>query len=274
MIIKIWDIVFAHAKGCGDGSGLNPPKKIQWVRNGPDTDITFYTDQNLGDHRIPDIKNSPAKKKIAWIIEPQIINQSPYNWIKDNYKLFDKVITHHKHLLSIDQRFIYGPIGGCWVPENQHKYNGPRNGQFSLIASWKLMTPMHQMRHDIMRLFGQKYGIEGYGEAFNRHVKFKHEVLNNYRYNIVVENCSVAGYFTEKLLDCIAAYCVPIYYGDPDIRQIFDIPTFTTLDELENLLKNPPLINYSTLEMNYNIGKQYFIPEDWIYDNVIETLRG
>jgi hypothetical protein len=267
---KIWDITFAHTKSAG--SDILVPRKVCWARNIPDTDVTFYTDCNLADHRIPDIKNSRAKKKIAWIIEPEVINPSPYGWIKNNYKLFDKVITHHKYLLALDPRFVYCPAGGCWIQEESHKYTGPRSGNISQIASWKLMTTMQHTRHDIMKKFSQQYGIDGFGEAFNRHVKYKREVLCNYKYSIIVENCAVAGYFTEKLLDCIASYCVPIYYGDPSIRQTFDIPTFNTYDELENILKNLPPIDPSTLEKNYNIGKQYFLIDDWVYDNVICKL--
>ena len=266
--LKIWDMTFAHAKSAG--SDYLIPKKVCWARNIPDTDVTFYTDLNMGDHRIPDIKNSRARKKIAWIIEPQIINPSPYNWIKSNFQLFDKVITHHKYLLSLDPRFIYCPAGGCWIPEEYHRHTGERNGSVSTIASWKMMTDMHKTRHEIMKRFNQK--IDGYGEMFNKHVQFKHEVLTKYKYSIVVENCAVAGYFTEKLLDCIATYCVPIYFGDPDIHQIFDIPTFTTLDELEVILSNLPPITTETLEKNYLTGQQYFIPDDWVYDNVVCKL--
>jgi hypothetical protein len=267
---KIWDITCAHAKSMS--SDFLVPKKVNWARNIPDTDVTFYTDCNLADHRILDIKNSRAKKKIAWIIEPAIINPSPYRWIKDNYRLFDKVITHHKYLLALDPRFVYCPAGGCWIQEESWRHTGPRSGNICQIVSWKLMTPMQHFRHDVMMLFGQKYGIDGYGETFNRKVKFKREILCNYKYSIVIENCAEPGYFTEKLLDCIASYCAPIYYGDPDIGQIFDIPTFKTMDELENILKNLLPINPTLLEKNYKAGEQYFLIDDWVYDNVICKL--
>ena len=267
--LKIWDETFKHTKSAG--SPILTPKKVYWARNIPDTEVTFYTDLHLGDHRIPDIRKSKAKKKIAWIIEPCIINSGPYNWIRQNFQLFDKVITHHKYLLSLDPRFIYCPAGGCWIQEEHHRHIGERKG-VSTISSWKLMTTMHHTRREIMEKLSQKYGIDGYGEMYNREVQYKYEVLTKYKYSIVVENCAVAGYFTEKLLDCIATYCVPIYFGDPDIHQIFDIPTFTTLDELEAILSNLPPITTETLEKNYLTGQQYFIPDDWVYDNVVCKL--
>lgn len=42
--------------------------------------------------------------------------------------------------------------------------------------------------------------------------------LRRYRFNIAYENTSdLPGYLTEKLFDSLAACCVPIYWGDPDV---------------------------------------------------------
>ncbi len=42
-------------------------------------------------------------------------------------------------------------------------------------------------------------------------------VASRYRYALVMENQRQPGYITEKLLDAVAAGCVPIYWGAPDI---------------------------------------------------------
>jgi len=50
----------------------------------------------------------------------------------------------------------------------------------------------------------------------------KTEYLRSYRFNICPENSNTYGYVTEKLLDAIAAGCIPLYWGsdnnpEPDV---------------------------------------------------------
>lgn len=49
-------------------------------------------------------------------------------------------------------------------------------------------------------------------------------------FHLSIENCSEPGYFTEKLIDAFACRCVPLYYGDPAIGEIFDLRGMILLD--------------------------------------------
>jgi len=69
----------------------------------------------------------------------------------------------------------------------------------------------------------------------------KRSVLSRYRFALCLENTSWPGYLTEKLIDAIAAGCVPLYLGAPDIHQI--IPRGALVDltgkserEIEDLI--------------------------------------
>lgn len=43
-----------------------------------------------------------------------------------------------------------------------------------------------------------------------------------YKFNIAFENSCVRGYTTEKVMEPLSVYSVPIYYGNPDIAKDFD----------------------------------------------------
>ncbi|MFV3129920.1 glycosyltransferase family 10 domain-containing protein [Niveispirillum sp. KHB5.9] len=47
-------------------------------------------------------------------------------------------------------------------------------------------------------------------------------ILFESMFHIAVENAFDRNYFTEKLLDCLATYTVPIYMGCPNIGDFFD----------------------------------------------------
>lgn len=43
------------------------------------------------------------------------------------------------------------------------------------------------------------------------------DILENYVFNLIVENCNAEGYASEKLYDALVAGCIPLYYGSaPD----------------------------------------------------------
>lgn len=41
-------------------------------------------------------------------------------------------------------------------------------------------------------------------------------------FHLCIENSRSRGYFTEKLMDCFRCKVVPIYWGDPNIGEVFD----------------------------------------------------
>jgi glycosyltransferase involved in cell wall biosynthesis len=54
----------------------------------------------------------------------------------------------------------------------------------------------------------------------------KEAFLRQYKFNIAFENCSVSGYTTEKIVDAMAAGCLPIYWGNPRIAEEFNPGSF------------------------------------------------
>ncbi|MDM4764975.1 hypothetical protein [Pelomonas sp. SE-A7] len=84
-------------------------------------------------------------------------------------------------------------------------------------------------------------------------------------FSIIVENEYQDHYFTEKLIDCLRSYTVPIYFGAPNIARYFDpagmlLPS--TVDEMVEMIDRLTVADYwgrlGALEANYQRSKQYW----------------
>ena len=78
---------------------------------------------------------------------------------------------------------------------------------------------------DQFDFFGRGWGTDHVcwrGTADN-----KHAVFGQYRFGLCYENIrDTPGYITEKMLDCLVAGTVPVYWGAPDIGQVVDPAAF------------------------------------------------
>lgn len=62
----------------------------------------------------------------------------------------------------------------------------------------------------------------------------------NHKFSIACENASHPGYHTEKLIEAFAAGTVPVYWGDPRVKEVFNTRAFINVDDYsseEELLK-------------------------------------
>jgi len=83
-------------------------------------------------------------------------------------------------------------------------------------------------------------------------VAAKNEILKNYKFSICFENSSNEyGAITEKIFDCFAAGCVPIYWGAPNVEKyipkgcFIDFRNFDAYDDLYNFLNVMDEVTYS-----------------------------
>ena len=76
-------------------------------------------------------------------------------------------------------------------------------------------------------------------------------VIRSYRFVVCYENTSTPGYISEKLFDCLFAGCVPVYLGEPKIKEFvpeacfIDRSAFTTDAELARFLSQMSYAVYS-----------------------------
>jgi len=255
--------------------GIN--KYVEWeFSNTPASKSCFITDLCLPDA----YKASGVKRKIAWILEQRAIHPQAYEWIEQNNKLFDFVLTFDTDLLNRGENFLYYPHGRCHingspiveVDTSHGQYNFKKSKTCSIIASSKNFTTGHQLRHKVIK---NKYDdVDEYGYGY-KPVESKRESLDEYRFSITIENSIQPGYWTEKIVDCFATQTIPIFWGDRSIAEHFDengILFFNDMNELEEILnqirKNGQEMYESrqvAIRKNYYLVEQYRIPEDWMY---------
>lgn len=68
-------------------------------------------------------------------------------------------------------------------------------------------------------------------------VERKIDVMSDSRFCVCIENESLLGYHTEKVVDCFKTGTIPLYVGDNDITKIYDsngIFMFETVDDLRS----------------------------------------
>ncbi len=273
MKIKLNDVNFAHASTIGNGNLLVKPKDFEWDRSNNYNNINVFTDRCLKEiHAV----SRKSKINLASIFEPPVINPNPYHYILDVNENFDLVLTYNKELLNQGKNFTFCPHGGCWVDsKNQKIYNKTKN--VSAIFSNKTQTPGHKFRHDVVNKFQRKIDFLA-GNGYNQ-IDDKLDALKDFRYQIVIENCALDYYFTEKIIDCFVTGVIPIYWGCPSIGKFFNLDGFyhfRTIEELEEILHNISEDDYNNkikyIKENFEIAKEYSIVEDWIYKKIIKDL--
>jgi hypothetical protein len=88
----------------------------------------------------------------------------------------------------------------------------------------------------------------------------KYETLSRYKFCLCFENMEMDGYITEKLIDCLYAGTVPVYWGAPDITDhvpaecFIDFRQFRSYDDLWAYLQG---LDDATLDRYRQAGRQF-----------------
>jgi len=178
----------------------------------------------------------------------------------------------------------------------------------SIIFSTKSSTKGHIQRIDFAARMKSHFGekLEVFGRGINQ-ISDKWDGLARYKYHLVIENCYLLDWWTEKLSDCYLSLTYPIYYGCPNINKYFSDKALTKIDIekpdeaikiIENIIKNDTcskslaeiktaknliLDKYQFFPMvadlinsegaKYDVKKTITIkPENYFYDNIPRKL--
>ena len=99
----------------------------------------------------------------------------------------------------------------------------PKKHELSTVCSNKRMShTVHAQRYDCIMELKRRLGDELhlFGRGINP-ISNKAEAMDDFRYHIAVENHIEPHHWTEKIADCFLAYCLPFYYGPPNISDYF-----------------------------------------------------
>lgn len=153
------------------------------------------------------------------------------NWNDTDYALTCRYLDHPRHL-----RF---PFYAEWVPAEDLIKKADdvdelieRKTKFcAFFSSYENRKTRHRFAF-LDRLNAFKH-VDCAGRARNNinlqvpyNTPAKLEFLRDYRFYIAFENQSVPGYVTEKIIEAMAARCIPIYYGCPRVVEEFNPDSF------------------------------------------------
>ena len=88
-----------------------------------------------------------------------------------------------------------------------------------------------------------------------------------------MENLTYSNGYSEKITDCFATGTIPIYYGSPDIVEVFNSDGIIWLTEefkIEDLSAELYWSKMDAIQDNYNRAINFPIAEDWIFETYIK----
>jgi hypothetical protein len=259
------------------------PRDFRWTQE--DTPIKVFIDA-----AIPvglDYQKKPGEKKIAWVCESRSIF---YEWgvkkevfnspssVRILEQCYDALFFSDRQYCTQSPKFHYAMAGSNlpWA-KNQQVFN--KTKLVSMVASPKKMTKGHFLRHEYAEkflpyidLFGGALGSRRIGSDSSPWPD-KSEAINDYMFQIVIENDSYSTYFTEKVTDCFATGTIPVYWGAPDIGEHFNMDGIIVLNEQFDIKSLTPDLYYSKLDAvkyNFNLVQNMIGADDLLFRKINE----
>lgn len=284
--IRLFDNSFGHAKGCCNGNLPIGPAFFDWDRSATVHPITVFTGGCWTDPVILDnLRHRRYPCPVMFLVEPPVITPTLY-YNEDGRPeerrhdvrcaavrdLFDYILTYDMEVVALDPaKCRYHPHGGCWImPEDRRIY--PKTKGISLLASDKQGTAGQKLRHEIAAKYAGR--IDLFGNVVGRPIESKLEALRDYRFTVVIENCAMDNYFSEKLIDPLVCGTVPIYHGSPRAHEKF--PGLMCLDDLERLVGDPAwaeaIYAASPKTANFAAAQLHSSTEDWLWLNFFSQI--
>ena len=241
------------------------PTHFEWSKENIE-DTTCFVDSGI----VPNI-NTKCKRKFAWVVESSTIIPNVVNDIIQNYKAisdsYEFLISHDKRIYGLADNFYYLPPHGYWI---EHPQIYPKTKLCSMISSAKQFCAGHRYRLDwAQKLYSS---LDLFGRDIRTFDK-KEDVLNDYYFSVTIENSAYKKYWSEKILDCFATGTIPIYHGDPDIGDNFNMDGVIILTDNFNVNQLSPELYYSKIDAikdNFNRALQYNVIEDIIWDKFLK----
>lgn len=97
-----------------------------------------------------------------------------------------------------------------WV-ELRPNVNYNKRSLVSTVLSTKSKLEGHRMRHRVATVYDDV--IDCFGAGVDNYIEKKSDSLDEYMFQIVIENGKYPEYVSEKFFDCLKTNTIPIYWG-------------------------------------------------------------
>lgn len=262
----IRDVHIAHAP-------FSESKYFIWDRFNIGLDTHFYTHKSM-----LETMGNPSYRYGMLLESPSIV--------PEDYKIFEKhkglqndfdlIFTFDVNILDKCDNARFVPFcSAVWnqdsIIANSYK-NKTKN--ISFISSDKKMCELHKFRYDLAQKCKREWLADTYGTFDGGgYVEKLTDVLNDYRFNICIENDITPYYFSERFTTALACGTIPIYLGATEIDKFFNpdgIIKITTKDDIEKVLEQCTPEEYErrlpAVIDNIERAKKYYNPYDYMFE--------
>lgn len=240
----------------------------------------------------------PKEKLILFIQEPL----TPNNHNPEYHKQFNKIITWYTDLIDNKRYFQYTIYRDADLSKVTLPTLAEKQKLCTFVNANKMYAHPHQLytaRIKTLEVFDQyPQDFDMYGPGWDKK-KFKTfkgnaghtypekiEYLKRYKFCICYENVTnMPGYVSEKIVHCLQAGCVPVYWGQPQVTDLIPENCFIARERFKSdkdlylYLKNMPDKVYQQYLDNIqhylrNDPRVYLLSPDHFVDVFLHVLFG
>ena len=215
----------------------------------------------------------PRNRRLCVLLESPIrgIFQKP-EVLEDKY---DHIFTYHRGLLEQGDPYVPLYYGVSWVRHTGDFQDKPKLLSFVGSVQHDKSVPGYGFRTEIANWLRRERRADCFGKGI-RAIDRKVDGLQDYCFSVAMENYQQDYYFTEKLIDCFLADCVPIYWGCSGISEIFDergMIRFQTQSELAEIVRGLSFEKYHAMLPFVRKNKDLVIRNRWLdYEGLYSSL--
>lgn len=164
-----------------------------------------------------------VRAKSAWLFtqEPPV---EFYQWHTAAFPYFDRVYTQHDvkaDNIVHEHCSLPWHIGKSYDELIKLKPQKDKLNRVSTVTSNAYTRPGHIARFDLIQYLKEEdFGLELFGRGI-RFVEDKYDGIAPFTFSIAIENSFIPYYWTEKLVDCLLSWTMPVYAGCPNILDYF-----------------------------------------------------
>jgi|TARA_R110000796_G_scaffold240591_1_gene361728 hypothetical protein len=178
------------------------------------------------------------QKTIGFMLEPEWST----NWQRDLHKFCKYVVAQDKNMYPYANNIIEHPMFMFTESTDDHSFylnnSFPKKKRMSIISSNYGHKLNYEKRHALFKgLLDTDLDIDFYGRRWELNDPRykgapynKSEAIVDYQYSIAIENSSYNNYVTEKFFDLVVCNTVPVYYGAPNIADVYPQQSFIHID--------------------------------------------
>ena len=212
----------------------------------------FFVNEKVENPDFVIIRGKSSKKPLTFNVAPEnviLTTSEPYSVLaypRDYCRQFGLVCSCQEGLKHRNVRFTQAIIfwfagvrfdaKGRPSPIKDYDYlkaapTPEKTKLISVVSSTKAFTKGHVDRIRFVERLKEYYGdkVDIFGRGYNG-FEDKCDVINPYKYHIVIENTRAKYYWTEKLADSFICESYPIYYGCTNIDEYFPKGAYSTID--------------------------------------------